>query len=166
MKEQTNRSVVQNREVLVHQLCLTLCNPTDCNLPGFSVHGILQARILEWTAIPLFNKIDNPEINPYSQPIFDKGGKAIQWRNDSLLNKWCWNNRTSTCKIRIQKVSKETSHPSAKSLKIYHKPKLKHKAKKCLEYHTRENVVNLVYGNDFLDSEQHYDPSIKEIIGI
>ena len=29
------------------QLCLTLCNPMDCSLPGFSVHGILQARILE-----------------------------------------------------------------------------------------------------------------------
>ena len=38
--------------VLVAQLCLTLCDPTNCSLPGFSVHGILQARILEWTAIP------------------------------------------------------------------------------------------------------------------
>ena len=35
----------------VLQLCLTLCNPMDCSLPGFSVHGILQARILEWVAI-------------------------------------------------------------------------------------------------------------------
>jgi len=33
------------------QSCLTLCNPMDCNLPGSSVHGILQARILEWAAI-------------------------------------------------------------------------------------------------------------------
>ena len=32
------------------QLCLTLCDPIDCSLPG-SVHGILQARILEWVAI-------------------------------------------------------------------------------------------------------------------
>ena len=30
---------------------LTLCNPVDCSPPGFSVHGILQARILEWAAI-------------------------------------------------------------------------------------------------------------------
>ena len=35
----------------VTQLCLTLCNPTDCSLPDSSVHGILQARILEWVAI-------------------------------------------------------------------------------------------------------------------
>ena len=33
------------------QSCLTLCDPKDCSLPGSSVHGILQARILEWVAI-------------------------------------------------------------------------------------------------------------------
>ena len=33
------------------QLCLTVCDPTDCSPSGFSVHGILQARILEWLAI-------------------------------------------------------------------------------------------------------------------
>ena len=37
--------------VLVIQLCPTLCNPMDCSLPGSSLHGILQARILEWVAI-------------------------------------------------------------------------------------------------------------------
>ena len=37
---------------LVTQVCLTLCNPTDCCLPGSSVHRILQARILEWAVIP------------------------------------------------------------------------------------------------------------------
>ena len=34
------------------QSCPTLCNPVDCSLPGSSVHGILQARILEWVAMP------------------------------------------------------------------------------------------------------------------
>ena len=33
------------------QLCLTLCDPMDCSPPGSSVHGILQARILEWVAM-------------------------------------------------------------------------------------------------------------------
>ena len=33
------------------QSCLTLCDPMDCSPPGSSVHGILQARILEWVAI-------------------------------------------------------------------------------------------------------------------
>ena len=35
----------------VAQLCLTICDPMDCSLPGFSVHGIFQARVLEWVAI-------------------------------------------------------------------------------------------------------------------
>ena len=34
------------------QLCPTLCDPMDCSPPGCSVHGILQARILEWVAMP------------------------------------------------------------------------------------------------------------------
>ena len=34
----------------VAQLCLTLCDPMDCSLPGFFVHGIFQARILKWVA--------------------------------------------------------------------------------------------------------------------
>ena len=39
--------------MLTHaQSCLTLCNPMDCSPPGSSVHRILQARIVEWIAIP------------------------------------------------------------------------------------------------------------------
>ena len=34
------------------QSCLTLCDPMDCSPPGSPVHGILQARILEWVAMP------------------------------------------------------------------------------------------------------------------
>ena len=36
---------------LVAQYCPTLCDPTDCSLPGSSVHGIFQARLLAWVAI-------------------------------------------------------------------------------------------------------------------
>ena len=39
-------------KVLVAQSCLTLCDPMDCSPPGSSVHGILQARTLEWVAMP------------------------------------------------------------------------------------------------------------------
>ena len=38
-------------KLLVAQLCPTFCNPMDCRPPGSSVHGILQARMLEWVAI-------------------------------------------------------------------------------------------------------------------
>ena len=37
---------------LVTRSCQTLCDPMDCNLPGSSVHGIFQARTLEWVAVP------------------------------------------------------------------------------------------------------------------
>ena len=36
------------------QSCPTLCDPLDCSLPGSSVHGIFQARILEWVAISFY----------------------------------------------------------------------------------------------------------------
>ena len=39
--------------VLVAQSCSTLCDPMDCSLPGSSVHRILQAKMLEWGAIPI-----------------------------------------------------------------------------------------------------------------
>ena len=42
-------------KVLITHLCPTLCNLMDCSPPGSSVHGVLQARILEWVAIPFSN---------------------------------------------------------------------------------------------------------------
>ena len=39
-------------KVFVTQSCPTLCNHMNCSTPGFSVNGLLQARILEWVAIP------------------------------------------------------------------------------------------------------------------
>ena len=47
------------KKVLVAQSCPTLCNPKDCRLPG-SVDGILQARILEWAAIPFSRGFSQP----------------------------------------------------------------------------------------------------------
>ena len=41
----------------VTQSCPTLCDPADCSPPGSSVHGILQARVLEWAAISLFSSV-------------------------------------------------------------------------------------------------------------
>ena len=39
----------------VAQLCLTLSSPMDCSLPGSSIHGIFQARVLEWVVIAFSN---------------------------------------------------------------------------------------------------------------
>ena len=47
-------------KVKVTQSCLTLCNPMDCSLPGSSVHGIFQTRILEWATVPFSRGSSQP----------------------------------------------------------------------------------------------------------
>ena len=53
-------------ESKVTQSCPSLCDPVDCSPPGSSVHGILQARILEWVAISFSRESSQPGIEPTS----------------------------------------------------------------------------------------------------
>ena len=59
---------------LLHS-CLTLCNPIDCSLPGSFVHGVFQARILEWVTMPFSGDLSNSGIEPES---------VMHWQVDSL----------------------------------------------------------------------------------
>ena len=52
--------------VLSHFSCVRLCNPMDCSPPGSSVHGILQARIQEWVAVPSSKGSSHRGIKPTS----------------------------------------------------------------------------------------------------
>ena len=47
-----------------------------------------------------WNRTESLKINPSTcgQLVYDKGGQNIQWRKDSLFNKWYWENQTATCK--------------------------------------------------------------------
>ena len=56
------------------QVMSDYCDPMDCSLPGFSVHGILQARILEWVAITPSGDLPDPEIKPMSPASPALGG--------------------------------------------------------------------------------------------
>ena len=58
MKNQQKASL--KVKVLVAQSYLTPCDPMDCSLPGSSVHGILQARTLEWVAVPFSRGSSQP----------------------------------------------------------------------------------------------------------
>ena len=51
------------------QSCPTPCDPMDCSLPGSSVHGILQSRILEWVAISFFRVLANPGLPHCGQTV-------------------------------------------------------------------------------------------------
>ena len=61
--------LVINRWCLVTQPCLTLCNPLDYSPRSYPVHGLFQARILEWVAFPLSEDLPDPGIKPTS-PVF------------------------------------------------------------------------------------------------
>ena len=52
--------MIQKDYVLVAESCMTLCDPIDCSPSGSSVHGILQARIMEWAAIPFSRETSQP----------------------------------------------------------------------------------------------------------
>ena len=51
-RTQSLTSRISQLPVIITQSCLTLCDPMHCSPPGFSVYGIIQARILDWIAIP------------------------------------------------------------------------------------------------------------------
>ena len=108
-----NKIIIQVKvKLLAAQSCPTLCNPMDCSLPVSSVHGILQARILEWVAIPfsrgsssrrgwthssctggqilyLLSHLESSHI-----ATFKKGGVG-----NSFLN-WSYNDRKLPCPVR------------------------------------------------------------------
>ena len=60
---------LEKKESEVAQSCPTLCDPVDCSPPGSSVHGILQARILEWVPFPSPGDLPDPGIEPRSPAL-------------------------------------------------------------------------------------------------
>ena len=91
----------------------------------------------------------NREMDPqlYVQLIFDKAGKNIQWKKDSLFNKWCWENWTVTCR-RIKLDHFVTPYTKINSKWIIH-PNVKPKTIKVLEENTGSNLFDIHHSNFF-----------------
>ena len=72
---------------LVAQLCPTLCDPMDCNPPGSSIHGILQARILEQVAVPSSRRSSQPQ--DWTQVAYIAGRFFSIWATrEALKSVW------------------------------------------------------------------------------
>ena len=69
--------VCVSNEMLVTQVCPTLCDPMDCSPPGSSVHRIFQARKLEWVAIPFSRDTLNPD--PSTTELGSLRGPPQSW---------------------------------------------------------------------------------------
>ena len=82
------------------QLCLTLCDPMDCSPPGSSVHGILQARILEWVAISFSRRPSQPRDGTHvscTSPAL--AGGFLLLSHQGSQNMQVWNLKYRTVKL-------------------------------------------------------------------
>ena len=84
--------------MLVTQSCLTLCDPMDCSLPGFSVHRILQARIVEWFTVPSPGDLPDPGIEPRS-PALQADSLPSEPPGKPLWGVTCTNKHRLSCFI-------------------------------------------------------------------
>ena len=90
----------------VAQSCPTLCNPMDCSLPGSSVHGIFQARILEWVAISFSIKSLRWVLVKYDWGPHEKGKTVYVDPN----NIWNWHVYFNPIKIFKNRAKEGTGH--------------------------------------------------------
>ena len=89
-----------NQLCICVQSCPTLCNPMVCSVPGSSVHGIFQAKILKWVSSPFPGNFPNPGIEPRSLKL-QVDSLAAEPNPDTILKS---RDTTLLTKVRIVKA--------------------------------------------------------------
>ena len=113
-------------KVLVAQSCLTLYDPMDCSPPSFSVHGISQARILEWVAILLLQWIFltlrlNPNLLPCRQILYNLSHQRnSNFRLLQILEEKAMATHSSTLAWKIPWTEEPGGLQSMASLRVGH----------------------------------------------
>jgi len=106
----------------------------------------------------LFKKyrIEDPEMNPhtYDHLIFDKGAKTIQWKKDSIFNKWCWHNWRLSCRrMRIDPFLSPCTKVKSKWIKELH---IKPETLKLIEEKVGKSLEDMGTEEKFLNREQQW----------
>ena len=107
--------------MLVTQSCLTLCDPMDCSPPGSSDHGILQARTLDWVAIPFsrgsfWTQGLNPGL-PHCKWILYR--LSHQGSPEGIMLREISQTKTNTLCFHLQEESKKTNRTKEKQTHRY-----------------------------------------------
>jgi hypothetical protein len=96
-----------------------------------------------------WNRNEAPEMNPhkYGHLIFDKGAKTIQWKKDSIFNKWCWFNWLSACrKVQIDPFLSPCTKLKSKWIKDLH---IKPDTLKLIEEKVGKSLQHMGTGKNF-----------------
>ena len=111
MKVKSESEVAQVAYLKVTQSCPTPSNPMDCSLPGSSIHGIFQARVLEWGAIAFSDSVRQWDVKFLYRNHLWKYSHLEQGSPTSRICLMIWDGADEKCTISIMWLNHPETHP-------------------------------------------------------